>query len=116
MNFFEKLVRLANRRAHAVMNVWLGTFAASLQLEEGYFDQLCLPKAGVFYPLTGQNCQPHSCHNDFEHIKQGNLVFRYLLTCAENTSLCVCPGNHKFVHYLEMDRKKLTDVLNMVEV
>lgn len=98
------------------MDVWLQWLAGSVNLEEGYPDQLCIPKAGGLQLLNNRNCPPPTVCNDFEQTREGNPDSYLPVDEAKAVSKCVCPGSQRFVHFSEKVKKKLGGVLNLAEV
>lgn len=54
------------------MGVWLSCLAVVVEMVEVYPDQFCLPKTSSCYLSIGHNCHSSTCHEYFEHIRQGN--------------------------------------------
>lgn len=79
---------MAYRRESAAISVWLGWCVVSLELEEGYYDQLCLPIIRGRYLLTSHICMPQNGHKDLYHTRADSPGSFPLLAGRRPRSFC----------------------------
>lgn len=114
MEYLETEENVQYSRTRAAMNVWLGWLADALELEIWCPDQLGLPKThGRYLLIDRSQLSASEWSQGLPALWARRSRFHFLATRTEGTSLWVCHGNQKFVHYLEKQRKKLAGILDL---
>lgn len=99
-----------------MLNVWLGSLAALLNLNVRYEEPSVLLQSGETFLLTWKECPPQCGYNNFGVKERGSHGYFMIATCCEPSTLVIRPGSQTYVLYPKKTRGNLARLQYLQEI